>query len=273
MARCDNCEGIGPADFLECPYCGDQSPVTQDLALETTTPQNELEAVCTIVREGLHIAAQNMYNVGRALIRLIDDKLWEQKIGEDGQPLYDSPYKCIEDECGLKPRAARKLVKVARAYDEKAFAEHGLTRLDVSLRLPKARRQQFFKKVKYLPKRGPEDRVIAREMLNETVSTTTSSDKSIDTPVSTPPSAPKTARVRLKLGVTTVPMHRRQTARDTTREPAMSLREYPMCDVHLGGDLFLGIRITRDTDGHLLALLDVREVRKSSGSDTISIGY
>lgn len=265
MANCDNCGCIGPAELDECPFCGDGAPVTTQ-SIENT-PRNELEAVCSIIKGGMQAATQSLYNVGRALIKLIDDRLWEQEIGEDGQPVYAGPYPCIEAMCGMKTTTAHQLVKVAREYDAKQIAEHGVNSLHVSLRLPKKQRPRFLERAKTVPKRGPEMRELANEMLAETATGPTEeiSSKRI------PPKPPTTARVRLRLGVVTVPLNKLLTVRDSGQEVARTLKDNPWCDLHLGGDTFMGIRITRNLEGEMIALVEFREVQKTSGSGTLSM--
>ncbi len=271
MANCDNCGCIGPAELDECPFCGDGSAVTSQAIASDDAPRNELEAACAIVRGGTQAAAQSLYNVGKALIRIIDDRLWEQQIGDDGQPFYNGPYPCIEDMCGMKTTAAHKLVKVAREYDAKMFAEHGATSLHVSLRLPSKQRPRFLERAKTLPKRGPEVRELAREMQGETGTGPAEDVASEPVQKPVPPRAPTTARVRIRLGVATIPMHKRLTVRDSGQEVARGLKDNPWCDVHLGGDTFLGIRITRNLEGEMIALVEFREVQKSAGSGSLTV--
>jgi len=269
MANCDNCGCIGPAELDECPFCGDGSAVTQAIASEDG-PRNELEAVCAIIKGGVQAASQSLYNVGKALIKLIDDRLWEQRIGDDGEPLYNGPYPCIEDMCGMKTTAAHKLVKVAREYDSKMFAEHGATSLHVSLRLPSKQRPRFLERAKTLPKRGPAVRELAREMQAET--TPGPVEDGQPEPIKRlPVRVPTTSRVRLRLGVVTVPLQKRSTVRGGEQDIARSLKDHPWCDLHLGGDTFMGIRITKNLEGELIALVEFREVQKSSGSGTLSV--
>ena len=269
MAGCDNCGCPGPAELVECPFCGDTSEVQAAIVTEED-PRNELEAACAIVRDGVQTATQSLYNVGKALIRIVDDRLWEQQIGEDGESLYRGPYPCIEAMCGMKTSAAHNLVRIAREYDAKMFAEHGSTALRVSLLLPSKSRPRFLEKAKTMPKRGPELRGLAREMVEEAEKPEIA-DAPATPPVRIHPKAPSTSRVRVRLGVTAIPMHRRPRVRDEHLEPSRSIRDYPWCDVHLGGDTFLGIRITKNLEGEIIAMVEFREVQKSSGSGTLTV--
>jgi len=284
MALCDICGCQGPSSLPECPFCGDGSDVVTDSVISCTKPdpQNELEAACRVVTDGLRIASQNLYNAGQAIIKIIDEQLWKQRIGEDGEPSYDGPYPCIEAECGVKHRAAKELVRVAREYDAKAFEDHGKTRLQVSLRLPKEKRKRFLEKAEilHLPKRGPEDRALARAMLQESEPEKDGDGGSFQEPPSNNSEQPykykpipSTAGVRVRLGSTTIPMYRRPKTWDKTLEPAMTLKDYPWCDVHLGGDTYLGIRLTKDSKGCLVAILETKLVKRDDSGDGIpSIG-
>lgn len=277
MASCDNCGCTGPAALPECPFCGDGSPVTDALVAGETDPKNELEALCRIVRDGMRVASQNLYNVGQALIKIIDEGLWKQRLGEDGEPVYDGPYACIDAECGMGRKAANKLVAVVRAYDAPAFKEHGFTRLQISLRLPEEKRTRFLERAQMEnDKRGPEDRHLARTMLAESEPSKVCEKVALQTAepkplVKMPSKVPKTAVVRLRLGTATIPMHRRGTAHGKGSGPATSLRDFPWCDVHLGGDVFLGIRISRTPDGELVAVIETKTIASKTGSGSISI--
>ncbi|MEA3225156.1 MAG: hypothetical protein U9Q07_04335 [Planctomycetota bacterium] len=269
MALCDNCECRGPAALDECPFCGDGSPVTTKAVVQDEEPRNELEAACAVIRGSIQAASQSLYNAGKALIRIIDDRLWEQQIGDDGQPFYKGPYPCIEDMCGVKRTTAHKLVRVARAYDAKTFADHGLNSLHISLRLPEKQRPRFLERAKTLPKRGEKVRELANEMIAE--SATGPAEEVEPVKKKPPPRPPTTARVRLKLGMVTLPMHKRPGVRDEHLAPATSLKDHPWCDLHLGGDTFLGIRIAKSLEGEVVAIVEFREVQKSSGSGTLTV--
>jgi hypothetical protein len=277
MALCDNCGCTGPASLSECPFCGDGSPVSDALVAGEADPKNELEALCRIVRDGMRVASQNLYNVGQALIKIIDEGLWKQRLGEDGEPVYSGPYACIAEECGMDRKAANKLVAVVRSYDAPAFKEHGVTRLQISLRLPEEKRTRFLERAQMEnDKRGPEDRHLARTMLQESESSKVCENVAFQTVepkpvVKAPPKVPKTAVVRLRLGTATIPLHRRETAHGKGSGPATSLRDAPWCDVHLGGDVFLGIRISRTPDGELVAVVETKTVLKTTGSGSVSL--
>ena len=268
MARCDVCECQSPAVLTECPFCGDASEVIQPTCDETE-PRNELETACEIVRNCMKVASQNLYYVGKALIKIVDDRLWEQRIGEDGTKKYSGPYDCIKAECGMKRQSATRLIKVTRAYDEKTFAEHGISRLAVSMKLPEKKRRRFLKKVQMTEtvKGSREEAQVAREILAEKPEEEAASKRK------KLPKLPTTASVRLKLGSVTLPMFVRPTTRQKELVTATSIREYPWCDVHVGGDTFLGIRLTKTIDGEICAVLDVRQVKKKSGDGIVSIGY
>ncbi|MCP4674318.1 MAG: hypothetical protein GY854_02130 [Deltaproteobacteria bacterium] len=286
IAQCDDCDGLSNAYLDECPFCGNNDPVSDGVddsdsdealgvapTVESETlpaipdqPSNnltseDLDTAVRTIRNCITQAVHNIYTIGRVLKRVKVLDLWKLRTNARGEPIYGSFGEFCEQEVGVTPNRARKLMAISENYTADQISEFGLTRLGVSLSLPKARRGEFLDKAAVLPANNRDLRQLARGMTG--MGEPEESDDTSDAPSSTPqPHFEHTMPIDVPLGLHVLDMWRRPTRPGrvgTTTLPARNITDLPWTKLKISDDLILHIRLISDPVGDIKVAVEFRQ--------------
>lgn len=91
-------------------------------------------------------AAVSVYDAGVVLLEVYEQKLFLQRRGADGQPLYDSFTKWVSSELsGMKisPQYAYELTNLPKYFTREQVSKIGPTKLNLSLRIEESERKRL----------------------------------------------------------------------------------------------------------------------------------
>jgi hypothetical protein len=264
LAFCDSCQFYSDPELEACPFCGDAEiiePFDENGIVQTEPArmkyskysEDTLDEAVESIKTSVRTAQLEAYKTGKTLELIRDEQLWRFRKKDDGRPMYKNFYDFARKEIGISKAYAARLIRVCSNYKPSDFKKFGVTKLDVSLRLPEPRRTEFLTTAQEMSARGPELSKLAKEMNDSESKTEGGAVKpEIRVPVVVP------------LGMNKLPMWKRNTnvkkqfvGRPTS--PAKSLSEDPWTKVWLAKDICLYIRVGQNSIGELEATLDIRK--------------
>jgi hypothetical protein len=294
MAQCDICHHVSDADLTECPFCGDGSGVegdeeqeeednkivhiTKHEAIQLARPdkytEKDLDEALEGIRKSSKLAATEIYKMGKALLHIRENGLWKLRKNRAGGQLFLGFQDCVTAELGIKQSWTSRIIRIAEHFTPEQIDEHGVTRLSVSLRLEPEKREKFFVATKELSARGPELAAMADKIKTEgkSIPRTVVPNKNPVTATGHPMKPKREPPSRLTydvpLGQRILPMYKRPTVpgpMDKPTTPAKSLTDDPWLTVEIAQDLFLSVRLRRNAEGDMQAIVDLKHSEKEVG--------
>ncbi|MCP4675921.1 MAG: hypothetical protein GY854_10530, partial [Deltaproteobacteria bacterium] len=121
IAQCSNCNGLSDANLDECPFCGDNEPISDGGEAHEIAPVAEPEVLPAIeppvsssskltsadldnavqtIRGCVQQAIHNVHIIGRVLKRVRVLELWTLRTNARGEPIYSSFWEFCSSEVG-----------------------------------------------------------------------------------------------------------------------------------------------------------------------------
>ncbi len=278
IVQCETCGGFSDATLPECPYCGDNEPVvygdakkkesndTQkpateggndaaeiDIADQTQIVFTEEDLDLSVDRVNKHarLTALEILKLGRAFKHIHDKQLWKLRTDEHGKQKYLTFKSFCAAELTRSFKYVYMLMHVAENYTEEQIKDFGISKLAIGLQIPREQREKFLEDGRDETQRSLSQR--AREMRDEL--------ENKDVPKLPPPPPDKSVTVAMIMGAQTLPMWRRPTkpGKVSARTvPAKKLEDSPWTKLQLENNVMLYIRMTRNKNGELEAIVEAR---------------
>lgn len=151
LADCLKCHGVADVQLEVCPYCGDG---VEDEVQQTPPPHDEPSPPLALSERHLDAAVQrihalkgesagSLWELGSEIKRIHDTKLWTQRKNDKGAPKWRAWGSFTEHELGIGPAYAYKLMDVAAVYSRDQVRTIGVTKLHVTLQVPKEHRDRL----------------------------------------------------------------------------------------------------------------------------------
>lgn len=208
--------------------------------------------------------ASGLYDTGMALKNIKEMNLWKHRRGEKGEQVYTSFKKFAVEELDISYVTAIKLVKVVSGYDRPTFEKHGLYRCNIALELPSDIREKEIESEKSgsLIKKDLEDlKDYGKAKSKKGINSDREEDEFDSEPDGIIDDEPEGVTVVFFSGMQTYEMQARPTGPGKvggTTKPATSLDEDPWFKVIMANDAFLHVRIVKNQDGFLQAVVEAR---------------
>lgn len=288
LALCDGCQCYSDAELQACPFCGDATPVHgvgEPAALTTIGEEEErleplgplvdvlperrrlddytvedLDRVLAKCARHSRLAAEQIHAVGSMLALIRRYQLW--RLRKNGKvPVYTGLYDCIEKEVGYKAAYAARLMAVAEQFTAEQVRELGVTKLYFSLRLQPEQRGEFLDRARALSAHDGKRLADTAKAVAAKTAIVTKPEKVEER------EKPdfSTAVAHIRLGATIHPMWKRPTVPGAVGEPtteARSIAEEPWTRLELGDDVWLSVRLFRERDGTIRAIVEFRRGRE-----------
>lgn len=264
LAYCDSCCRWSDASLQQCPFCGDAEPpkpFPEDGIVPTTPSQmkysqytaEHLDQAVESIKNSARTAQEEVYKAGKTLELIKNEQLWRFRLDEYGHLKYKDFYEFARKEIGISKSYAARLIRVCSQYTPSQLKKFGVTKLDVSLRLPEPRRKEFLTRAQEMQARGPEITDLAASMQTK---------GSEEEGGAVPPKI--RVPVYMPLGLHFFPMWKRVTDSNQIRigvptEPAKNMSESPWTKIWIGKDVVMFIRVTQNSVGELQTVVEIRK--------------
>lgn len=207
------------------------------------------KAIARVKRHSV-TAAKHVYAMGEELRRIRDEDLWMLRLNKkNGRPKYKGFWDWVHAELPMSEGHVRKIMNLNEQFTLADVRKYGRTRLSVAMRLPKKKRKTFLRRVSHVPACSKELRQIARDMLAET-DERDYRDLGNHVDLSVP------------LGIMVLPMWKRNIGDERVGKvtsPAVHLTDDPWTKMKLAHDVTLYVRLSRNTRGELISIIEIRE--------------
>lgn len=242
----------------------------------------DLEIAVSKIKNAGRMAAEQLYTIGKTLNFIRAEQLWRLRLTESGGPIYTSFFDFCDEEVGFNQQHAKKIMAICDVFSKEQILDFGIHRLSFAVRFPdKAERDEFLNRAKELPAKES-SRLAQRLAAGQSIDKNDPVEKIHDarreagdtTPVLppiTPPQqpainklAPETVMVELPIGQYDVEMWKRpkdlilHTRSNQKTEPAYSLDDDPWIRLDLSQSIYMTMKISREINGSLVAIVDVR---------------
>lgn len=284
--QCDVCGGFSDLRNPECPYCGtvdnekDDNPAAankkksgsakqkrSDIVKPTEKPaapkQTETALAKKYVEKDLNEsivaigaakarAGEGLYALGKELAKVHDLELWKLR---KGNPYKSFKVFCVK-EIGMSDRQAFKYMSVSSAYTEEQLSKFGITKCAIALTVPDEVRGGLLGD-------GSESERDMSERARKLVDGEQRARK-------TPPASDREKAVTVAIvpGIVEVVMQKRPKQDDwpagKLTEPATAISDDPWFRLGLTNNVFLSVRLTRNEQGHFVAIVEHRREEEAS---------
>lgn len=224
--------------------------------------ESDLDAAVDLVIRLKNKAAANYWDIGKALFDIYEHQLHTQRMNDDGAPRYKHWNQFVASEIGITPSYSYKLMDLAKAALREDVEMLGTTKMALMLRLPDGVRHDMLEKAK----KGMPRSKIVEEVRRHAGGARDTGRKGFrggkpntagskprpprDAPAGAITVAMVTARHKIPLFARTKGKDEKPTKR------AMRLSDEPRGVWQLSNGVEVGITITTDAKGQLIAVVD-----------------
>ena len=197
-------------------------------------------------------AGEGLYEYGRELALINKGELWKLRSSQQ----YKSFEAFCRDEVKISRQHAYRLMAVSTRYTEEQFTKFGISKCSIALTVPEEVRDKLLG-----------DGSASKNELSERAKKLIDGEERAR---KTPPVSDEEKRVTVAVmpGIIEMPMQKRPSQDDwpigKLTEPATSIADDPWCRLGLTNNLFLSVRLTRNEQGHWIAIIEFRRAEETA---------
>jgi hypothetical protein len=226
--------------------------------LSGTKTEKDLDAAVTRVQVLKAKAAESAWELGVEIKNIYDAQLWKLR-DEGGKPRYKNPDAFTNEELGMTPANAWKLMDIAKNFTRGQVHEFGTAKLGLILQAPESARAELLSKAKGASKTEVEKEVRRANKERKTVK----SRKGVERPKPAAKVGKATITIANVLGSQTVPLWTKASVSAATGDrkswvKAKKVADVPSASIELENGVVQHFTLTADAEGCLKLRIETR---------------